>query len=83
MSSPGWVDITSILPASVTEQDLQILMDEILAGVKNTTVFDSIVVNKSLLEELKKQFKPLMPDKAAKVKEEQIHYLFTCVSLKY
>jgi hypothetical protein len=67
LASPGWVDVGSILPASVTEQDVQILTDKILVGVKNASVFDSIVVSKVLLEDLKKNFKPLMGDKAAKV----------------
>jgi len=65
--SPGWIDVGSVLPMSVTEQDVQLLMDKVLSGVKNSVVFDSIVVNKDLLQSIKTSFKSLMEEKANKV----------------
>jgi len=51
----------------VTQQDIQLLLDSVLSGVKDAVVFDSVVVSKKLLQTLKTGFKSLMQEKASKV----------------
>lgn len=65
--NPGWIDVSSVLPVSVNSEDVQKLMDSVLAGVKDAVVFDTFIVNKGLIQKLRGSFSTLMTDKATKV----------------
>ncbi|CAL8125071.1 unnamed protein product [Orchesella dallaii] len=66
LESPGWIDVSTVLPVSVNGDDVQRLLDSVLAGVKDAVVFDTFIVHKPLIQKLRSSFSTLMTDKAVK-----------------
>ena len=67
LENPGWVDVVSVLPLSIPSEDVSVLLEKIMPASSENMVFDSIIINKSLVRNLRSSFKALMGEKAAKV----------------
>ena len=65
LTSPGWVDVSLLLPFSVTEKDVEMLLELMINP--NCFVFGSTIVNKNLVQNVQTKFKPMMEEKALKV----------------
>lgn len=74
LESPGWIDVSTMLSVSVSNDDVQLLLDSVLSGVKDALVFDTFIVHKSLTKTLRSLFEPLMLEKAAKVSSTLWNY---------
>jgi len=64
--SPGWVDVGSLLPFGVSEDEVSLLLRQI-PRTPDSVTFGSCIVSSSLMESLKHLFRPLMAEQSVKV----------------